>query len=64
VSQTFEGATWRTVIEHLPGAAHDDRIVETASVFTVRVPSSMPLDAGSPVVVELSGPAHVFAETR
>jgi len=60
VSHSFEGASWRTVVEHLPQPDAGEPVLETASVFTLRVPGAAPLAPGSLVSIRLTGTAHVF----
>lgn len=60
VSQSFEGASWRTIVEHLPQQESREPVLETASVFTLRVPGAAPLTPGSLVSIRLTGTAHVF----
>ncbi|QMV01797.1 ATP-binding cassette domain-containing protein [Devosia sp. D6-9] len=63
VSRRYEGAAWRTVIEHVPTkAGRDDFVLETASVFVAWVPGSDAFPPGTEVSIDLVGSAHVFGK--
>ncbi|MBD8066856.1 ABC transporter ATP-binding protein [Devosia sp. PTR5] len=59
VARSYEGPTWRTVVEHLPDAT-DEMVLETASLFTISVPGPASLPAGTVVAIAVVGEAHSF----
>jgi iron(III) transport system ATP-binding protein len=59
VALSYEGSTWRTVVEHVPDTL-DDWVLETASVLTLSIPGPAALSVGTLVTMEVVGTAHIF----